>query len=136
MSDSTRDPAALAGVVVAGALTLTLAKGPFGVISTVIGATLFLILLAYDPITDRKEPPNLRQDIAFGAAYVLCIYIATGWFYMNPWVRILETPNHPGRLWRMYVMLGAWVGLTAIATIARGFLRTRIEARWRSETVR
>jgi hypothetical protein len=122
------DPAALAGVVVAGALTLTLAKGPFGVISTAIGATLLFILLAYDPIY-HQERPTLRQHLAFGAAYVLCIYITTGWFYMNPWVRILEDKDLPGDLWRMCVMLAVWVLCTAIATGTRVGLRVRIESR-------
>lgn len=61
--------------MVAGSLSLTLAKGPFEVISTVIGATLLFMLLAYDPIGDQEDAASLRQDLAFGAAYVLCIYI-------------------------------------------------------------
>src|SRR5215210_3183207 len=100
-------------------LSLTLSKGPFGVISTVIDATLLFILLAYDHLGDQEDAASLRQDLAFGAAYVLCIYISTAWLYMNPWVRILENPNRAGHLWRMIVMFVVWVAATAIATRAR-----------------
>jgi len=90
VSGGRSDEAALMGVALAAIVTLVLAPGPFGWLSSVVGLTLLLILAAYDPIWHREVEANrlpthrtslrLRyqtyvKHLAFSAVYLLCLFI-------------------------------------------------------------
>ncbi len=68
------DPAALLGVALAGAVTMTLGEGEWELWSSFIGLTLLLVLHAYHGIPRRRS----AQSAAFGAVWGLCFNLVIG----------------------------------------------------------
>ena len=62
------DPAALAAAVLAGALSVFLAPGPYSYFSLVIGFTLLTLLIGYE----WPKVRNWGQSIAFSTVLSLC----------------------------------------------------------------
>src|SRR5215204_2847770 len=90
----TGDEAALLGVALAGIVALYLGPGPWGWLSSAVGITLILILLAYDPnIRYRQRSQNRwallkdhwKKHLAFSAVYALSGLVILGIFFDWGW---------------------------------------------------
>ena len=117
---------ALMGVALAGVIALIVGEGPFDYWGTVIGCTLLLILVAYDTPTER-----LRQQLACGAVYTLCLVLIFG-FVLN-FIVDEPDPGHPTKFsyneaWgtefdltapKELFVLGFWFVTTGLATLVR-----------------
>lgn len=68
------DPAALAAAVLAGALSVFLAPGPYGYFSLIIGFTLLALLIGYEWTKIR----NVGQSIAYATVLSLCSMLVLG----------------------------------------------------------
>ena len=68
------DPAALAAAALAAAISSIAPPGPYGPVSMIIGATILLLIFAYD-----VEPHRSRyQSLAFSAVAALIAVLALG----------------------------------------------------------
>lgn len=73
VTSTTSGQAALIGVALAAIVTLFVAPGNWGWLTTIVGLTLLLILWAYDDVGDQEK---WREHLAFSAVYGLCLLIA------------------------------------------------------------
>jgi hypothetical protein len=68
------DPAALAAATLAAAISAIAPAGPYGPIGMMIGATVLVLILAYDVDPNR----NWAQSLAFGAVCGLILLLTFG----------------------------------------------------------
>jgi hypothetical protein len=112
------DQAALGSATVAGAVTLALAKGPYGYLSTGIGLTLLFLLLGYYRTSPHsgsltKFSPEwwtwLGQALAFGAVVGLLSSMAIAWIWQT-------TFGDDAEWW----FAGSWAALALVGGLWHG----------------
>jgi hypothetical protein len=79
------DPAALSAATLAAAISAIAPAGPYGPVAMMIGATVLILILAYDVDPHRTQP----QSMAFGAVFGLIFLLTIGFpleiaFSVNP----------------------------------------------------
>jgi hypothetical protein len=79
-NDGGIDPAALAVASLAAAVSIIAPPGPYGPASMMIGATILVVIFAYD-VAPRR---TLSQSIAFGGVCALISSLALGYLSNTP----------------------------------------------------
>jgi hypothetical protein len=112
----TIDSAALAGAAIAGALTVFSAPGPYVPLNGVVGLTLLILLLTYEPRRYRSD----WQNLAFGGVCALCALLVVGfvtefWESGWHWAYWVELEKEPRRSNMNYWFLSVgWLLLTGV----------------------